>query len=115
MKFRGVNHLAMVTNDMEKTVRFYRDILGMPLVAAIGNTPQLPYRHYFFEAGPNSTIAFFEWPGMVEKRHKPAGLPARGWIQVDHVSFNVEDEESLLELQQPLEANGVEVTVNFTK
>ncbi len=29
MNFRGVNHLAMVTNDMDKTVRFYRDVLGM--------------------------------------------------------------------------------------
>ncbi|MCH8106715.1 MAG: VOC family protein [Chloroflexi bacterium] len=110
MKFRGVNHLAMVTNDMEKTVRFYRDILGMPLVAAIGNTPQLPYRHYFFEAGPNSTIAFFEWPGMVEEFHKPAGQPATGRIQFDHVSFDVESEDALLELQGMLAKAGVEVT-----
>ena len=67
MSFRGINHLAMVTGDMEKTVRFYRDVLGMPLVAAVGNIPGgYPYRHYFFEIGPNNTIAFFEWPGMVE-------------------------------------------------
>ena len=31
MRVRGFNHLAMVTGDMEKTVRFYRDVLGMPL------------------------------------------------------------------------------------
>ena len=110
MRFRGVNHLAMVTNDMEKTVRFYRDVLGMALVAAIGNTPQLPYRHYFFEAGPNSTIAFFEWPGMVEEFHKPAGQPARGRLQFDHVSFDVENEDALLELQDRLTGFGVEVT-----
>ena len=40
MKFRGINHLAMVTNDMDKTIRFYRDVLGMPLVAALGSTPE---------------------------------------------------------------------------
>jgi catechol 2,3-dioxygenase-like lactoylglutathione lyase family enzyme len=110
MKFRGVNHLVMVTNDMDKTVRFYRDVLGMPLVAAIGNTPNLPYRHYFFDAGPNSTIAFFEWPGMVEEFHKPAGQPATGRIQFDHVSFDVESEEALLELQAQLHRAEVEVT-----
>ena len=110
MKFGGVNHLAMVTNDMEKTVRFYRDVLGMPLVAAIGNTPQLPYRHYFFEVGQNSTIAFFEWPGMVEEFHKPAGQPATGRIQFDHVSFDVESDDALLELQAKLAKAGVEVT-----
>lgn len=109
--FSGINHLALVTGDMDQTVRFYRDVLGMPLVATIGNRPDdYPYRHYFFKIGEANTIAFFEWPGMVEKRHKPAGLPARGAIQFDHLSFNVDDEESLLELQQRLEANGVEVT-----
>ena len=110
MKFNGVNHLAMVTNDMEKTVRFYRDVLGMPLVAAIGNSSEIHYRHYFFEVGPNSTIAFFEWPGMVEEFHKPAGQPATGRIQFDHVSFDVDSEEALLELQERLQLAGGEVT-----
>ena len=112
MKFRGVNHLAMVTGAMDKTVWFYRDVLGLSLVAATGNRPGgLPYRHYFFETGPNSTIAFFEWPGMVEEFHKPAGQPATGRIQFDHVSFDVETEEELLELQARLQEAGEEVTV----
>ena len=29
---RGVNHLALVCKDMAKTVEFYRDVLGMPLI-----------------------------------------------------------------------------------
>jgi len=58
--------------------------MGFPLVAAIGNNPNgLRARHYFFETGPNSTIAFFEWEGA-------------GQIQFDHVSFNVQAEEGLL-------------------
>ncbi|MFQ6026255.1 MAG: VOC family protein [Dehalococcoidia bacterium] len=111
MQIRGINHLAMVTGDMEKTVRFYRDVLGFPVVATIGNRPDsYPYRHYFFDIGPNTTLAFFEWPGMVEEFHKPAGLPARGQWQFDHLSFDVETEEVLLELQTRLEQSGVEVT-----
>ena len=110
MKTRGINHLAMVTNDMEKTVRFYRDVLGFPLVGAIGNNPNgLRARHYFFETGPNSTIAFFEWEGA-EDFHKPAGLEAAGRIQFDHVSFDVETEDELLELQARLADAGQEVT-----
>ena len=110
MKTRGINHLAMVTNDMEKTVRFYRDIMGFPLVAAIGNNPNgLKARHYFFETGPNSTIAFFEWEGA-EDFNKPAGLEVAGRIQFDHVSFDVETEEELLELLKKLEDAGQEVT-----
>ena len=110
MKTRGINHLAMVTNDMEKTVRFYRDVMGFPLVAAIGNNPNgLRARHYFFETGSNSTIAFFEWEGA-EDFHKPAGLEAAGRIQFDHVSFDVETEDELLELQARLADAGQEVT-----
>ena len=111
MKFRGINHLAMVTNDMDKTIRFYRDVLGMELVGALGSTPERKmYRHYFFETGPNSTIAFFEWPGMVEEFHKPAGMPVKGPVQFDHISFDVESEDALLELQAKLGKAGVEVT-----
>ena len=111
MKFRGINHLAMVTNDMDKTIRFYRDVLGMELVGALGGTPERKrYRHYFFETGPNSTIAFFEWPGMVEEFHKPAGMPVQGRVQFDHISFDVESEDALLELQDKLTKAGVEVT-----
>ena len=111
VRFKGINHLAMVTGDMEKTVRFYRDILGMPLIATTGNqSERYPYRHYFFELGAGNSIAFFEWPGMVEEFHKPAGLPASGRVQFDHVSFNLEGEEVLLELKAKLESQGVEVT-----
>ena len=111
MKFRGINHLAMVTNDMDKTIRFYRDVLGMQLVGALGSTPERKrYRHYFFETGPNSTIAFFEWPGMLEEFHKPAGMPVQGRVQFDHISFDVENEDALLELQDKLTKAGVEVT-----
>jgi len=110
MKTRGINHMAMVTSDMEKTVRFYRDVMGFPLVAAIGGNPNgLRARHYFFETGPNSTIAFFEWAGT-ENFHKPAGLEAAGRIQFDHVSFDVETEDELLELQTRLNDAGQEVT-----
>ncbi len=100
----------MVTNDMEKTVRFYRDIMGFPLVAAIGGNPSgLRARHYFFETCPNSTIAFFEWAGA-EDFHKPVGLEAAGRIQFDHVSFDVETEHELLGLQARLNDARQEVT-----
>ncbi len=108
--YQGIHHLALVTNDMDKTVRFYRDILGMKLVATTGNRPGRPYRHYFFELGPHQTIAFFEWPGMLEEFHKPAGLPTRGRVQFDHVAFGVASVAELEALQQRLRAKGVEVT-----
>ena len=63
MAFAGINHLALVTNDMDKTVRFYRDVLGMEVVGSLSGEiePGVSMRHYFFSIGQGNTVAFFEW------------------------------------------------------
>ena len=60
VRFTGGNHLAFVTGDMDKTIRFWRDLLGMRLVATLG---EQGFRHYFFELSETDTVAFFEWDG----------------------------------------------------
>jgi catechol 2,3-dioxygenase-like lactoylglutathione lyase family enzyme len=107
-RWRGINHLALVTNDMDATVRFYHGVLGAPLVATIG-TPG--FRHYFFDFGPQQTLAFFEYTGApVEEFAKPAGVPDPRAMQFDHLSFNLPDERALESLRSRLEAHGCEVT-----
>ena len=104
----GINHLALVTNDMDATVRFYAGVLGARLVATIG-TPT--FRHYFFEIGPRNTIAYFEYIGSPAQAFaKPAGIPDPRAAQFDHVSFELPDEEALLDLRNRLKAAGCEVT-----
>ena len=106
-RWRGVNHLALITPDMDKTVRFYHGVLGMRLVATLSAGP---LRHYFFEIGPQNTVAFFEWSGT-ETYAKPAGVTSdRFPMQFDHLSFNLPDEKALEDLQGRLQAAGVEVT-----
>jgi catechol 2,3-dioxygenase-like lactoylglutathione lyase family enzyme len=108
VRWAGVNHLALVTNDMDETVRFYHGVLQMPLVATISAGPM---RHYFFRIGPQSTVAFFEWDGTeVGEFEKPAGVPFTFPAQFDHVSFTVPDEAALGSLQERLQDHGVEVT-----
>lgn len=107
IRWRGVNHLALVTPDMDSTVRFYAGVLGMRLVCT---TMAGPMRHYFFEIGPQNTIAFFEIPGL-ERFEKPAGAPPPDFpIQFDHLSFNVPDEDALEALRKRLIDFGSEVT-----
>ena len=104
----GVNHLALVTSDMDGTVRFYHGVLGMPLVA---NLAAGTMRHYFFRCGPHSTIAFFEWAGAdIPSFEKPAGLPPSFAAQFDHLSITLPDEDALLALQQRLIDHDVQVT-----
>jgi catechol 2,3-dioxygenase-like lactoylglutathione lyase family enzyme len=101
VKFNGVNHLAMATGDMDTTIRFWRDLLGMRLIAGLGHPG---YRHYFFEISEHDTIAFFEWPGAQPVQEKDHGAPVKGPIVFDHVSFGVETEEDLWELKDKLDA-----------
>jgi catechol 2,3-dioxygenase-like lactoylglutathione lyase family enzyme len=107
-RWRGINHLALITDDMDATVRFYHGVLGARLVATIG-TPE--FRHYFFEFGPQNTVAFFEYTGVpVARFAKPAGVPDPRAVQFDHLSFNLPDEHALLDLRGRLKSAECEVT-----
>ena len=107
-KWRGVNHLALVTADMDATTRFYVGVLGARLVATIG-TPS--FRHYFFEIGAGNTVAFFEYQSVeLQQFAKPAGIPHPMASQFDHVSFALADEPALLELRDRLKRADCEVT-----
>jgi catechol 2,3-dioxygenase-like lactoylglutathione lyase family enzyme len=107
-RWRGINHLALVTTDMDATVRFYHGVLGARLVAHLGNDS---FRHYFFEFGAGNTVAFFEYRHVVlEPFAKPAGVPDRRAVQFDHLSFNLPDEHALLTLRDRLKTAGCEVT-----
>ena len=105
-KWQGIHHLAMITPDMDETVRFYCGVLGMPLVATLRAGPM---RHYFFELGPGNTIAFFEDP-RAETFAKPAGLMTRTDLQFDHLSFALPTEEDLKLLITRLENANCDIT-----
>lgn len=106
-EFNGINHLAMATGDMDRTTRFWRDLLGMRLVAGLG---QPGYRHYFFQISQTDLIAFFEWPGVEPVPEKEHGRPVKGPFIFDHVSFGVETEDALWSLKDRLEAAGFPVS-----
>ena len=107
-RWRGINHLALTTSDMDATTRFYHGVLGMRVVATIANPS---FKHYFFEIGPGNTLAFFEWIGHdVGYLPKPAGIPPTYPTQFDHLSFNLPDEQALVDLQARLAGYECEVT-----
>src|SRR4051794_19963867 len=108
VRWRGVHHLALVTTDMDATVRFYHGVLDARLVTTLA-TPW--FKHYFFELAPGNTLAFFEYKGQhVETFSKPAGVPYPQAAQFDHLSLHLADEEALLRLSSRLKAHDCEVT-----
>ena len=107
MLIKGLNHLALITDDMTKTVRFYRDLLGMTLQAGVGHEG---YRHYFFQMGTGQ-VAFFEYAGASPmRRGKSHGEMTREPIGFDHVSFTVETKAALFKLKDKLKAAEFEVS-----
>ncbi len=103
VRYKGVNHLAMATGDMDCTVRFWRDLLGMMLVAGLGSPG---YRHYFFEISENDTIAFFEWSDVEPVPEKEHGRVVKGPFAFDHVSFGVVGKGDLWDLKDRISAAG---------
>ncbi len=84
---RGVHHLALTCADMKRTTEFYVNVVGLPLVHAMkvpagvgvgplnrGNPPYERLRHYFFDMGNDSLLAFFEISPELEPKAKRDAL-----------------------------------------
>ena len=107
MQLTGINHLAFITDDMGKTIRFYRDLLGLKLSAGIGHDG---YRHYFFQFPDEAThVAFFEYGGATVMKRKFPGNRTSEPLGFDHVSFTIGSKAELFALKDRLEAAGIEV------
>lgn len=61
---RGVHHLALLSSDVERTVRFYQDVLGFPLTHVMENRDYAGSTHFFFDLGNGNGLAFFDLPGL---------------------------------------------------
>jgi catechol 2,3-dioxygenase-like lactoylglutathione lyase family enzyme len=112
----GINHLALVCRDMQRTVDFYSGVLGMPLVKTI----ELPLgmgQHFFFDCGGDDCLAFFWFPDAPEPApgvSAPAARPDQGELtsaigSMNHVAFNVAPEK-IDEYRERLLAAGVDCT-----
>jgi catechol 2,3-dioxygenase-like lactoylglutathione lyase family enzyme len=111
---RGIHHLALNTTDMVATIDFYTRVVGLPLVHALrvppgvgigpgnrGNPPWENLRHYFFDMGGDSLLAFFELPA---DEVATADRNAAGGMQ--HLSFATSPEQGEL-MQQRLRTRGI--------
>ena len=61
---RGVHHMALLSSDVERTVRFYQDILGFPLTDIFENRDYKGSNHFFFDIGHGNLLAFFDFPDL---------------------------------------------------
>jgi catechol 2,3-dioxygenase-like lactoylglutathione lyase family enzyme len=112
MRTKGINHLALVCRDMAETLKFYTEVLEMPLVKTIA----LPGggQHFFFDTGGDTLLAFFWWenapaaaPGIASVEDFPS-KPLSAIGSMNHVAFAM-DEDQLEASVERLKAAGVPV------
>ena len=61
---RGIHHTALLSSDVERTIRFYQGILEFPLTEIIENRDYTGSNHFFFDVGHGNLLAFFDFPGL---------------------------------------------------
>ncbi|WP_031464455.1 VOC family protein [Sciscionella sediminilitoris] len=61
---RGLHHTALLSADVETTIRFYQDLLEFPLTELIENRDYPGSSHFFFDIGNGNLLAFFDFPGL---------------------------------------------------
>jgi catechol 2,3-dioxygenase-like lactoylglutathione lyase family enzyme len=88
--------VALVCRDMARTVEFYRDTLGLPLVKTI-ELPMGLGQHFFFDIGNGDCLAFFwfrDAPPPAPGLAAPTALPGVGDFttaigSMNHLAFHV--------------------------
>lgn len=111
VRSKSLHHVALATRDAEATYAFYTGILRMPLVhTEVHRQGEGSFRHFFFDLGDGSALAFFEVDGVGERPDYSTristglGLP----IWVNHVAFRLDSLDELRAMRQRLQDGGVE-------
>ncbi|BEV14661.1 VOC family protein [Herbaspirillum sp. DW155] len=110
MKIDRIHHVAYRCKDARQTVTWYQKYLNMDFILAIAEdqVPSTkapdPYMHVFLDAGQGNVLAFFEIPNS-PPMGRDTNTPA--WVQ--HIAFKVDSEDTLREVMQRLQADGIEV------
>lgn len=102
---RGLHHTALVSSDVERTVRFYQDLLEFPLTEMVENRDYPGSTHFFFDIGNGNLLAFFDFPGL------EVGPYAEVLGGLHHIAISVEPEQ-WKRLLGKLEAAGIEHVVH---
>ncbi len=98
---RGLHHTALICADVERTVRFYQEVLEFPLTEIFENRDYPGSNHFFFDIGNGNLLAFFDLPGL------DLGPYAEVLGGLHHLAISV-DPDRWERLRANLDAAGVE-------
>jgi catechol 2,3-dioxygenase-like lactoylglutathione lyase family enzyme len=83
----GVDHLALICSELERTIGFYTEVLGMRPTRIVQNRDEPTSTHIFFDMGGGNQLAFFDFP------EKGSGRTVRGVGSMHHVALKTQPEQ----------------------
>jgi catechol 2,3-dioxygenase len=97
MNIKGINHVVLKVRNLAESDAFYREMLGLELVAKRG-------RMWFYSAGAHThDLALIE----IGVNGKVPSVDNTGLL---HLCFDVKNEEALLRMYKKMRAAGVRVS-----
>jgi glyoxylase I family protein len=83
----GVDHLALICSELERTIEFYTEVLGMCLTRIVQNRDEPTSTHIFLDMGGGNQLAFFDFP------EKGPARTVRGVGSMHHVALKARPEQ----------------------
>ena len=105
MQLTGLHHVTAICSDLEKTIGFYRDVLGLAVVHDGPSDDDPGTRHVWFamvDGTPGRLVSFMEYPQM------PQGVQGVG--STHHFAFAVDSAEEQQAWRDYLREQGVEAS-----
>ena len=110
MQLTGLHHVTLICADMERTIDFYRDVLGLGIVRDAPSDDDPGTRHVWFGAvdgTPGRLVSAMEYPQL------PDGAVGRG--STHHFALAVESAEELTAWRDYLREHSVECSEIFDR
>ena len=110
MQLRGLHHVTGISRDLERTIAFYRDLLGLAIVHDGPSDDDPQSRHVWFgaEAGsPGQLLSFMQYPEL------PQGVVGTG--STHHFALVVDSADEQEAWRDYLRGQGVECTDVFDR
>lgn len=106
----GFHHVTLVAADARRSLRFYRDLLGLRLLEQVIHPDDPGAYHLYLSTGtgePGTLVTFFEWPDAAKGQWGVGG--------VHHVALGVATADAQLKWKRWLREHGVGVSGPFNR
>lgn len=101
-KITGINHFGLSVADLEESILFYTEVLGIPF-------SEKREHDCFFPVGKSSVFALIQYPGG-QKAFDEKMRPAHKGKAFTHFGFQAPSIKDVFALQEKLQSLNIEIT-----